>query len=230
MQGAPILVFDLDGTLADTAGDLVGTLGILLQRDGHAPLPAASARALVGAGARALIQRGYAASGAELAPERLELLFHLFLAHYRERIAQETRLFPGAEAALERFAAAGYRLAICTNKPEELSVLLLERLGVAQRFAAICGRDSFPFHKPDPRALTETIARAGGDATRAVMIGDSQTDIDTAKAAGVPVVAVDFGYTETPVAHFGPDRVISHFDDLWQAVASLPACVRAVAE
>ncbi|MBY6241740.1 HAD-IA family hydrolase [Methylosinus sp. Sm6] len=223
MTGAPILVFDLDGTLADTAGDLIGALGVLLQRDGHAPLPASAARALVGAGARALIQRGYAANGAELAPERLELLFHLFLAHYRERIADETRLFPGALSALERFFAAGYRLAVCTNKPEDLSILLLERLGVASRFSAICGRDSFPFHKPDPRALTQTIARAGGDPSRAVMIGDSQTDIDTAKAAGVPVVAVDFGYTQTPVAEFAPDRVISHFDDLWDAVASLAA-------
>jgi phosphoglycolate phosphatase len=229
MNCAPILVFDLDGTLADTAGDLIGTLGVLLRQDGHPPLPATAARALVGAGARALIQRGYAASGAELAPERLEVLFHLFLALYRERIAQETRLFPGAEAALERFASAGYRLAVCTNKPEELSILLLERLDVAERFSAICGRDSFPFHKPDPRALTETILRAGGDLARAVMIGDSQTDIDTAKAAGVPVVAVDFGYTQTPVADFCPDRVISHFDALWEAVASLSAHPAAVA-
>lgn len=220
-MGAPILVFDLDGTLADTAGDLIGTLGVLLARDGHAPLPAAAARSLVGAGARALIERGYAASGAMLAPERVEVLFHLFLAQYRERIAQETRLFPGAEAALARFSSAGYKLAVCTNKPEELSVLLLERLGVARLFAAICGRDSFPFHKPDPRALTETILRAGGEPARAIMVGDSQTDIDTAKAAGVPVVAVDFGYTQTHVAAFGPDRVISHFDELWEAVTSL---------
>lgn len=221
MSGPPILVFDLDGTLADTASDLLGTLGVLLRRDGHAPLPADAARALVGAGARALIQRGYAASGVSLAPERLERLFGEFLAHYRERIADETRLFPGAEAALERFEEAGYRLAVCTNKPEDLSVLLLERLGVADRFAAICGRQTFPYSKPDPRALTLTIEKACGDAGRAVMIGDSKTDIDTARGAGVPVVAVDFGYTETPVTAFGPDVVISHFDELWQAIVSL---------
>lgn len=223
MSGAPILIFDLDGTLADTADDLMGTLNVLLRRDGHDALPVSAARAMVGAGARALIQRGYAASGVEPPPDRLERLFHDFLALYRDRIAEETRLFPGAAAALERFAQAGYRLAVCTNKPENLSVLLLERLGVADRFAAICGRETFAFHKPDPRALIGTIARARGDMSQAVMIGDSKTDIDTAKAAGVPVVAVDFGYTETPVGAFAPDLVISHFDELWGAVAQLRA-------
>ncbi|WP_018266705.1 HAD-IA family hydrolase [Methylosinus sp. LW4] len=223
MVGAPTLVFDLDGTLADTAGDLIATLGVLLERDGRAPVPLSAVRTLAGAGARAMIERGFAATGAPLPPERVEALFPDFIAHYRERIAVETRLFPGAEAALERFAEAGFALAVCTNKSEELAVLLLQRLGVAGRFAAICGRDTFPAHKPDPRALTLTIERAGGHAARAVMVGDSQTDIATAKNAGVPVVAVDFGYTETPVSSFGPDRVISHFDELWEAVASLGA-------
>jgi phosphoglycolate phosphatase len=222
-MSSPILVFDLDGTLADTAGDLLSTLGVLLRRDGLAPLPASAARALVGAGARALIQRGYEASGAPLAPERIEALFHEFLALYRERIAVETRLFPGAAAALGRFSEAGWRLAVCTNKPEALSVLLLERLGVADRFAAICGRDTFTVHKPDPLALTLTIERANGDPGRAVMIGDSLTDVDTAKRAGIPVVGVDFGYTEAPIASFSPDAVISHFDELWEAVATLGA-------
>jgi phosphoglycolate phosphatase len=221
MDGAPTLAFDLDGTLADTAGDLLGTLGVLLQRDGHPAPGAAAARGLVGAGARAMIQRGYAVSGATLDPDRLELLFHAFIALYRERIAQETRLFPGALEALERLREAGCRLAICTNKSEDLALLLLDRLGVADRFHAICGRDSFVFHKPDPRALLLAIEKAGGDPARAVMIGDSKTDIDTAKSAGVPAIAVDFGYTEIHVAELGPDRVISHFDELWDAAASL---------
>ena len=141
MVGAPTLVFDLDGTLADTAGDLIATLGVLLERDGRAPVPLSAVRTLAGAGARAMIESGFAATGAPLAPERVEALFHDFIAHYRERIAVETRLFPGVEAALERFAEAGFALAVCTNKSEELAVLLLERLGVAERFAAICGRD-----------------------------------------------------------------------------------------
>jgi phosphoglycolate phosphatase len=220
MAAAPIIVFDLDGTLADTAEDLIGVMNVLLQRDGYPKLPVAAARSMVGAGARALIQRGFAVHGAELAQSRLELLVQDFLARYEDRIADQTRLFPGAQAAIDRFAKAGFQLAVCTNKPERLSKLLLSRLGVHDRFAAICGRETFPVYKPDPRALLLTIEAARGDPRRAVMVGDSKTDVDTARRAGVPVVAVDFGYTEAPVADYSPDRVISHFDELWEAVAS----------
>lgn len=221
MTAAPILVFDLDGTLADTAQDLVGALNVLLERDGFAPVTLTAARRMVGAGARELIQRGYASHGAPLEPERLDALFGDFIAHYRDHIADETQLFPGAASSIEHFANAGFRLAVCTNKPEALSKLLLERLGVAERFAAICGRETFPVAKPDPKTLALTVEKAQGDLGQAVMIGDSRTDIDAAKGAGVPVIAVDFGYTETPLEAFSPDRIISHFDELWDAVASL---------
>jgi phosphoglycolate phosphatase len=117
--------------------------------------------------------------------------------------------------------AAGCTLAVCTNKVERHAVMLLEALDAAERFAIITGRDTFAFHKPDPRHLTETIIRAGGDARRAVMVGDSRTDIDTAKAAGIPVIAVPFGYTDTPVAELDPDLVIEHFDRLPGAVRAL---------
>ncbi|MGD9544353.1 MAG: HAD family hydrolase [Methylocystis sp.] len=223
MARSPTLVFDLDGTLADTAHDLIGALNLLMAREGLEPLAVADARALVGAGARALIERGFACRGAPLGPKRAEALMRDFLAYYEAHIADESRLFPGALAALDRFRAAGFRLAVCTNKPEGLARLLLEKLSAADRFAAICGRGSFPVFKPDPRALWLTIEAADGDPRRAVMIGDSKTDIDTARAAGAPSVAVDFGYTDTPVAAFSPDRVISHFDELWDAVASLNA-------
>lgn len=218
---APIVVFDLDGTLADSAEDLIGTLNVLLAREGLPLLPASAARSMVGAGARALIERGFAHHRAPLPPERVDPLVADFLAHYEEHIADATRLFPGAAGALERLAGEGFALAVCTNKPENLARLLLERLGVADVFAAICGRGTFPVHKPDPRALLLAIEAAGGDPARALMVGDSKTDIDTARAARVPVVAVDFGYTETPVAALAPDRVISHFDDLWEAAAEL---------
>lgn len=220
---AQTLVFDLDGTLADTAHDLIATLNVLLRRDGLPPVAPAAARALVGAGARALIERGYAREGAPLAQERIDPLVRDFLAYYEDHIADESRLFPGALDALDRFAAAGFRLAVCTNKPEPLARLLLGKLGAADRFAAICGRGTFPMHKPDPRVFALTVTVAGGDPGRAVMVGDSKTDVDTAKAAGAPVVAVDFGYTDIPVAALGPDRVISHFDELWDAVAALGA-------
>jgi phosphoglycolate phosphatase len=123
--------------------------------------------------------------------------------------------------ALDALEGRGYRLAVCTNKVEAHSRLLLEALGVAGRFAAICGRDTFASFKPDPRHLTLTIAQAGGDPARAVMVGDSRTDIATAKAAGIPVVAVTFGYTDTPVEELEPDIVIDHYDRLADAIARL---------
>jgi phosphoglycolate phosphatase len=221
MTRAPIIVFDLDGTLADTAPDLTGALNRLLLREGLAAIGLASARPMVGRGARALIERGFAANGAPLGVARLDALEAAFLEDYEAHIAEETRLFPGAEAALDRFAGANYALAICTNKPEPLAKLLLQQLDVASRFAAICGHDTFSMCKPDGRALLLTIEAAGGDPARAVMVGDSRTDIDAAKNAGVPVAAVDFGYTETPVMELAPDAVISHFDELWQAATGL---------
>lgn len=215
------VVFDLDGTLAETAPDVMATLNVLLQREGLPLLPVSAARTLVGAGAKALIERGFKAAGHPLSPEKLESLFADFLVHYLDHVADLSFLFPGVEAALAGLADQGHLLAVCTNKPERHSKALIEKLGVIERFAAIAGRDTFAFCKPDPRHLTETIRLAGGDPARAVMVGDSRTDIDTAKAAGIPVVAVPFGYTDTPVHELGPDVVIDHFDLLQAEVARL---------
>ena len=220
-MAAPIIVYDLDGTLADTAGDLMGALNFVLERDGLAPLPVENARSLLGAGGRALIERGFAASGRELSPQKLEVLFGDFLAHYNAHIAVHTRLYPGVLAALDAFAAAGWVQAICTNKIEASAKLLIRRLGVADRFAFICGQDTFGVGKPDPKPLIGTVVAAGGSKGRAIMVGDLATDIKTARAAGLPVIAVDFGYTDVPVTELGPDRVISHFDELEAACADL---------
>lgn len=217
----PIAVFDLDGTVADTIYDLVGTLNAVLAQEGLPPLPVDQGREMVGAGARALIERGLAAAGREVTPAHLDELHRLFLAHYNENLCVETKLVPGVSEALDQLEAAGFRLAICTNKYEDLSVGLLKGLGLAHRFAAICGRDSFAYFKPDPRHLTLTIEKAGGDPARAVMVGDSRTDIVTAQAAGIPTIAVTFGYTDTPVEELGPDRIIDHYDQLFEAVRSL---------
>ena len=218
MPPMPIIVFDLDGTLADTAGDLMGALNSVLARDGIAPLPVDQARSLLGAGGRALIERGYASVGRSLTKPRLDELFGYFLEHYEAHIADHSRLFPGALDAMERLEARGFTLAVCTNKMEHAAVRLMTELGVADRFRAICGQDTFSVCKPDAGALLGTIDRAGGDRSHAVMVGDSVTDIATAKAAGIPVVAVDFGYTDVPVTELGPDRVISHFDELAEAI------------
>jgi phosphoglycolate phosphatase len=220
---SPTIVYDLDGTLADTAGDLMGALNAVLSQEGLAPLPVESARSMLGAGARALIRRGFAASGREVAPLRLESLFGDFLAHYNAHIADHTQLYPGVERALAAFARAGWRQAVCTNKVEGSARLLIEKLGVADRFAFICGQDTFGVGKPDPKPLLGTIAASGGVPARAILVGDSVTDIKTARAAGLPVIAVDFGYTDVPVTELGPDRVISHFDELAGACAALMA-------
>ena len=215
------VVFDLDGTLAETAPDLIAALNFVLASEGVEPMSVASARWLLGAGGRVLIQRGFAQADRPLDAATLETLFARFLAYYNAHIADHSTLFPGVIESLDRFAAAGWRLAVCTNKLEASSHLLLGKLGVADRFAFVCGQDTFGVGKPDPKPLLETIRKVGGRPDRAVMVGDSRTDIDTGKAAGVPVAAVDFGYTDTPVAELGPDRVISHFGALFEAANGL---------
>jgi len=215
------IVFDLDGTLIDTAPDLVDTLNVVLKREGFAPVAFDGARNMIGGGAKVMIANALAAQRRSMAPERLDQLFAAFIEHYAAHIADRSRPFPGLEAALDRLAGENSRFAVCTNKLEWLTVRLLQALGIAGRFAAICGQDTFNVKKPDPEVLRRTIAAAGGRLERSVMIGDSATDIRTARAAGVPVIAVDFGYSDRPVADYGPDRIIGHFDALPAAVAEL---------
>ncbi len=210
----PIIVFDLDGTLIDTAPDLLDSLNHCLEAAGLTGADPQQLRRFVGMGSRVMIERAFAAQRLELAPASLDELQAAFLDHYGANMPGRSQPFPGVLAALDRLAAAGYIAAVCTNKYERLSTALLGSLGLAPRFAAICGADTFPFRKPDPRHLSETIRLAGGDPARAVMVGDSRTDIDTAKAAGIPVIAVDFGYTDRHVREFEPSRIISHFDEL----------------
>ena len=217
----PTLVFDLDGTLAHTAPDILGTLDHILAREGLPALPHTEAIGLAGAGARALLKRAFAASNTPLPEARLDCLFVDYLAHYETRIAEGSHLFPGAAPALKTLSAEGYRLAVCTNKTERLAVLLLEKLGVADHFTAICGRDSFAYQKPDPRHLTSTIEKAGGATHHAIMVGDTRTDIDTARKANLPVIGVRFGYSDTPIEALAPDLLIDHFDELPAAVKTL---------
>ena len=217
---AQTIVFDLDGTLIDTAPDLVDTLNVVFAREGLPPVAYETARNLIGGGARAMIARGLEAEGRVLAPAMLDQMFADFIAHYSAHIADRSRPFPGLIDALDALANRGCRFAVCTNKLERLSVLLLEQLKLAGRFDVICGQDTFGMQKPDPEVLRRTVAAAGGRLQHAIMIGDSATDIRTARAAGIPVIAVDFGYSERPVSEFGPDRVISHFAELPAAVAA----------
>jgi phosphoglycolate phosphatase len=220
-MSALTIVFDLDGTLVDTAPDLVDTLNVIFAREGFAPLAYEHARNFVGGGARVMIARGFNAQGRALSPNKLEQLFKDFIAHYSEHLTDRSLPFPGLTEALDLLAARGCRFAVCTNKLEALSVQLLGKLGLADRFATICGQDTFGIQKPDPEILRRTIRAAGGTVETAVMIGDSVTDIRTARAAGIPVIVVDFGYNERPIAEFGPDRIISHFSELPVSVAAI---------
>ena len=218
---SPIVVFDLDGTLVDTAPDLIDTLNLILARHDVAPLAFERGRTMIGGGVKPLLVQALATRDIKLSPHDLDRLFAEYLELYAAHIADRSRPFPGLEGALDLLAARGWRFAVCTNKLEWLSVRLLDALDLSRRFAAICGQDTFGVQKPDPEILRCTIARAGGDIALAVMVGDSMTDVATARNAGVPVVAVDFGYTETPPHAFGADRLISHFDALPAAVEAL---------
>jgi phosphoglycolate phosphatase len=218
---APIVVFDLDGTLIDTAPDLVATLNAILAREGLPALPYSEARTLIGNGAKAMLARGFAVRAREVPPVELDRLFADFIDHYSAHVADHSQPFPGLVDALDVLEAAGFRLAVCTNKLEGLSIKLLQTLRLAGRFKAICGQDTFGVQKPDPIVLKRTIASAGGDPKRAVMVGDSATDVLTARGAGVPVVAVNFGYTARPIGEFRPDRVIGHFNELAPAIAEI---------
>jgi phosphoglycolate phosphatase len=215
------IVFDLDGTLIDTAPDLVGTLNTILAQERIPAVPFATGRNLIGGGAKGMIERALAAEGRSCSAIELDRLYTAFIAHYAAHIADRSRPFPQLEATLERLTAAGHRLAVCTNKLEWLSRRLLDSLRLADRFAAICGQDTFGMQKPDPEVLRLTVRRAGGEPARAIMVGDSKTDVHTARAASVPVIAVDFGYSDIPIASLQPDRIISSFADLPEAVLAL---------
>ncbi len=213
LKGAT-LAFDLDGTLVDTAPDLVGSLNAVLKEQGLPALGLRTARVMVGRGARALIEQGFSAAGAPLDADQTPALVARFITLYRDRVALESRAFEGLDACLDALAGAGAVLAVCTNKPTDLSFALLDALNLTSRFAAVIGVDRAPAPKPDPRHLFTAIEAAGGRADRAIMIGDSAADIGAARAANVPSVVVSFGYTEIPAADLGADHLIDHFSEL----------------
>jgi phosphoglycolate phosphatase len=221
MNPSRTVVFDLDGTLVDTAPDLINALNFVLDREGMPALPMKSARNLIGGGARRLIERGLELDGRQAGLADITRMTDDFIGHYAAHIADQSRPFEGLEGALDDLSARGYRFAVCTNKLEWLSKLLLDRLGLSSRFSAICGADTFGVSKPDPAILRQTVARAGGQLASTIMVGDAGPDIGVARRAGVPIIGVEFGYTEVPIADLQPDRLIGHMRDLPAAVESL---------
>jgi len=212
------VVFDLDGTLVDTAPDLTRATNYVLATRGRASVSAADVRGMVGLGARSLIRRGFAATGEAVAEEDIEELFSVFLTYYAKNVAIDSKLFPGSMQVLDMCRNTGLRLGICTNKPEALSRALIESLGLSAYFHAIVGMDTISIAKPDPRIYDETLRQLDVNGGRTVMIGDSETDVLMARAAGVPVIGVTFGYTLKPVAECGPDYLAHSYEELWPLI------------
>ena len=209
------VVFDLDGTLVDTAPDLMAATNHVLSLLKRRPITMAEVRSFVGRGARILIERGVAATGDAIDEASLTYYHAEFLRHYEGHTADRSEIFPGVVALLTRLADSGIKAGVCTNKPEGLSRQLLDALDLSRLVGAIVGPDTIGIGKPDAAPYLETVKRLGVPAKNSILVGDSETDILTARAAKVPVIAVTFGYTPKPVAEYGPDYLISHFDEVW---------------
>lgn len=215
---APLIIFDLDGTMIDTAPDLIASLNYTIAARDLAPVTFDDLTHLVGQGARVMIRRAFALRQQAITDAEVEELLERFLAHYKENMPGESKPYEGFVNCLERLKTAGYSLAVCTNKLEQLARPLLDRLELTHYFAAITGGDTFPVRKPDGAHILGTIEKASGNPARSLMIGDSINDIQAAKNAGLPSIGVTFGYSDVPVADLAPSHVISHFDELTTAL------------
>lgn len=209
-----LIVFDLDGTLLDTHVDLVESLNHTIEALDLAPVSYDDLTHLVGHGAKVMIERACKLQGLKLEPKALPPLLDRFIAHYTKNMPGKTAAYPGLENALDTLKASGFRFAVCTNKLEGLARTLLDRLNLTHRFDVITGGDTFAVRKPDAGHLLGTIDKAGGDPGRSIMIGDSVNDILVARNAGIPSIAVPFGYSDVPIEQLNPTHIISHFSEL----------------
>lgn len=216
------VIFDLDGTLADTSGDLIDAANACFRGLGHGDLlDMAADQAVSFAGGRAMLRLGYARLGVTDSETLIDAQFPVLLKHYGENLDRYTVVYEGVQPAVQRLIDAGYRVGICTNKPEGLAEALMQRLGLRDMFGALIGADTLPTRKPDAAPYLETVARVGGDVARSVLIGDTVTDRETARAAGVPSVLVTFGPTGRDVEALQPEALLDHFDQLFEVVERL---------
>jgi phosphoglycolate phosphatase len=206
------LIFDLDGTLVDTAPDLMAATNHVLKTLKRRPITMDEVRSFVGHGARALIARGCEATGDPVDTRAIETLYQEFIIHYAANIAENSAPYPGLLPFLDKCKAQGFAMGVCTNKLESLSVRLLHALDMAKYFGAIVGPDTTGIAKPDPKPYFETAKRIGADPAHSLMFGDSETDIRTAHNAKVPSIAVTFGYTSK--------HMIDHYDQAWDIIAT----------
>jgi len=215
----PALIFDLDGTLIDTAPDLLGATNAVLKSQGRLPVDPGTLRHMVGFGARSLIEQAMAATGTPVPPSELPGLVEIFLAHYRAHIADESVPFPGVVETLQQFRDEGERLAVLTNKPQEMADMLLHALKLDGFFGVIYGAGRTSYVKPDARIFHDVVRDLGGEP--GIMIGDSITDVATARAAKAPVILVSYGYTPHPAHTLGGDAVTDSFAEIPRLVRSL---------
>ena len=217
------IVFDLDGTLIDTAPDLILATNHVLAAYGYAPVKPDTIRPVISFGSRAMIAAGIRHQDGEVSEAELDTMFSELIAFYERNIAIESRPFPGLVEVLDTLKSRGHTIAICTNKREDMAKLLMEELRLTSYFKVITGRDTFPVCKPHPEHLLSAIRLAGGSANSSVMVGDSTTDYETAKAANIPIIGVTFGYTDIPVTELECDAVISSYADFLKALESITA-------
>ncbi len=215
------VICDLDGTLADTSGDLIAAANACFIAEGYGALLDESDDALTAFhGGRAMLRLGFSRVG--VTDERaVDAQYQPFLDHYSENIDAKTVLYPGAAEALQDLRGAGYALGVCTNKPAGLAETLLDRLGIRDLFGSMIGADTLPVRKPDPKPYLEAVRRAGGNPERSLLVGDTITDVDTARAAGVPIILVGFGPEGGGVARLSPDAMLDGYDRLADVVRNL---------
>jgi phosphoglycolate phosphatase len=215
-----IVGFDLDGTLIDTSGDLAAAVNFAIGTIGRAPFPVDEIKPFVGKGARVMLERALAASGGGN-DAVLEQLLPVLLDYYEQNLAVHSLPYSGLIKAMDALTTAGAKLAICTNKAERFTIPLMHQIGLADRFASIVGGDTVGVAKPDPAPIREMIVRAGGG--RTVFVGDTINDIAGARNAGIPSIAVSFGFLDGPVEELAADAVIHHFDELMPLLRDWPA-------
>lgn len=217
------IAFDLDGTLVDTAPDLIEATNHVLALEQLPPVASEVILPWVSFGAYRMIEHGLAANRVTRTQEQMDDLFQRFLTYYGENIAVKSRPYPLLPELLARLSGAGARLVVCTNKREFQSRQLLVELDLMKWFSALAGRDTYDVYKPDPGHLERVVTAGGGDISRTVMVGDSETDVLTARAAGVPVIGVSFGYTDVPMRALNPDAVIDHYAAFDEALSRILA-------
>jgi phosphoglycolate phosphatase len=215
------IIFDLDGTLVDTAADLTATLNVVLKKENLQTVSLQTARPLIGKGAKALIEKGLQLNKVSYDETKLALLTEHFIQYYSAHIADHSTVHPDLRAALDEFTRQGVNLGVCTNKRTPLALQLLKAISLDHYFKAIIGSGELPFSKPDPRMLQVAITESEGVVEHAVLVGDNETDVETARNAKVPIILVDFGYTSSPARELGADAVISQWTELEAAIKAL---------